>query len=84
MSPLGGKRTISPQQRILIEQAVRTRLFLQNLDTDFMRDPRKVTDKELFKQRQSLAYLLVQTLRTLGMEHRKAKELALEAVYEDE
>lgn len=73
---LGGEGAVSPQQRAIIELAVRTHLMLESVDSYLLAMPSLVNrqKRQLFavvKERQVLADALTRYLTVLGLERRK-------------
>lgn len=73
---LGGEGAVSPQQRAIIELAVRTHLMLESVDGYLLSMPSLVNrqKRQLFavvKERQALADALTRYLTVLGLEKRK-------------
>jgi hypothetical protein len=79
VTDLGGEEAVSAQQRVLVELAVRTRLYVDSLDAWIMEQPslvnaRKRSVHPVLLQRQQLADALARYMTQLGLE-RKAREV---------
>ena len=78
IADLGGEEAVSAQQRMLIELAARTRLYVDSIDAWIMEQPslvnaRKRSVHPVVLQRQQLADALARYMTQLGLE-RKARE----------
>ena len=79
LGALGGDDRVSPQQRALVDLAVRTRLYVESIDAWIMRQPslvlaRKRSVLPVVRERQALADSLARLLGQLGLE-RRVKEV---------
>ena len=78
IADLGGEEAVSAQQRMLIELAARTRLYVDSIDAWIMEQPslvnaRKRSVHPVVLQRQQLVDALARYMTQLGLE-RKARE----------
>jgi len=78
IADLGGEEAVSAQQRMLIELAARTRLYVDSIDAWIMEqsslvNARKRSVHPVVLQRQQLADALARYMTQLGLE-RKARE----------
>jgi hypothetical protein len=78
IADLGGDKTITAQQRVIVELATRTRLYVDHLDAVLMGRSSLVTRRgraiPLVEQRQRLVYSLARLLGQLGL-HRVAQRV---------
>ena len=82
---LGGEDQITPQHRQIVELVVRTRLYVDTIDSWLLENGetlmagrgRKRTVIPVLTQRTALANSLVQHLATLGLEKRQGKQITL-------
>lgn len=75
---LGGEESLSAQQKTLIELAVRTRLYLDSLDSWLMLQPSVVAKKKksilpALSQRMTLSNELARLLIQLGLQRQAAR-----------
>lgn len=75
VSDLGGELAVSAQQRVIIDLAVRTRLYVDSLDSWLVEQPslvlaRRRTVLPVLVERQRLADSLARLLGQLGLERR--------------
>lgn len=78
---LGGNETVTPQQLIVIDQCIRTRLILNSIDRWIFQQPSLIDKRKrallpAVKERQSLANALVEYLAQLGLERKGGLDLA--------
>jgi hypothetical protein len=79
LDALGGDEAVSPQQRALVDLAVRTKLYVDSIDAWLMEQPSLVLTRKrsvlpVLRERQTLADSLARFLVQLGLE-RRAKDL---------
>jgi hypothetical protein len=81
---LGGLEALSAQQQALVENASRTRLYLDHLDSWLMAQRtliRKRTLLPIFRERMDLAAKLERTLGQLGLQRQEPPSPSLAAEY---
>jgi len=79
LAALGGDDRVSPQERTLVDLAVRTRLYVESIDAWIMQQPSLVLSRKrsvlpVLKERQALADSLARLLGQLGLQ-RRAREV---------